>query len=415
MEQVLIPQWSSKVLANLARTLSPACPSGRASLLLASLLVALVPLTCQAEDLRIGHLTLVDDPRYIRDWGYARLIVPPQIETEQALAMAIEDLSFITEASGFAVVADHREVPESDLVATAQAMVADGSGSIILDLPAKDVEAVAIALGSSDVTLVNATAPETELRLACHPNLIHSGPSLRMEMDAFAQYLRAMNWTTVLVLVGEYPDDAGLAAAFVTSAERLRLDVVETRPFTLSASPDQREGNNVKLLTSGVDYDVVFVADSRGEFGRFIPYGTQLPRPVIGSVGLTSEAWHWAMERDGATQVTSRFDAASDGRKMTSQDWSVWIAAKSLITTAAKLPDATVADRRDFMKSDRLKLDGSKGVTLNYRSWDGQLRMPMLLSTDSAVIAIAPIEGFLHATNTLDTLGTDQPEFACQQ
>ena len=415
MEQVLIPQWSSKVLANLARTLSPACPSGRASLLLASLLVALVPLTCQAEDLRIGHLTLVDDPRYIRDWGYARLIVPPQIETEQVLAMAIEDLSFITEASGFAVVADHREVPESDLVATAQAMVADGSGSIILDLPAKDVEAVAIALGSSDVTLVNATAPETELRLACHPKLIHSGPSLRMEMDAFAQYLRAMNWTTVLVLVGEYPDDAGLAAAFVTSAERLRLDVVETRPFTLSASPDQREGNNVKLLTSGVDYDVVFVADSRGEFGRFIPYGTQLPRPVIGSVGLTSEAWHWAMERDGATQVTSRFDAASDGRKMTSQDWSVWIAAKSLITTAAKLPDATVADRRDFMKSDRLKLDGSKGVTLNYRSWDGQLRMPMLLSTDSAVIAIAPIEGFLHATNTLDTLGTDQPEFACQQ
>lgn len=415
MEQVLIPQWSSKVLANLARTLSPACPSGRASLLLASLLVALVPLTCQAEDLRIGHLTLVDDPRYIRDWGYARLIVPPQIETEQALAMAIEDLSFITEASGFAVVADHREVPGSDLVATAQAMVADGSGSIILDLPAKDVEAVAIALGSSDVTLVNATAPETELRLACHPKLIHSGPSLRMEMDAFAQYLRAMNWTTVLVLVGEYPDDAGLAAAFVTSAERLRLDVVETRPFTLSASPDQREGNNVKLLTSGVDYDVVFVADSRGEFGRFIPYGTQLPRPVIGSVGLTSEAWHWAMERDGATQVTSRFDAASDGRKMTSQDWSVWIAAKSLITTAAKLPDATVADRRDFMKSDRLKLDGSKGVTLNYRSWDGQLRMPMLLSTDSAVIAIAPIEGFLHATNTLDTLGTDQPEFACQQ
>ena len=415
MEQVLIPQWSSKVLANLARTLSPACPSGRASLLLASLLVALVPLTCQAEDLRIGHLTLVDDPRYIRDWGYARLIVPPQIQTEQALAMAIEDLSFITEASGFAVVADHREVPESDLVATAQAMVADGSGSIILDLPAKDVEAVAIALGSSDVTLVNATAPETELRLACHPKLIHSGPSLRMEMDAFAQYLRAMNWTTVLVLVGEYPDDAGLAAAFVTSAERLRLDVVETRPFTLSASPDQREGNNVKLLTSGVDYDVVFVADSRGEFGRFIPYGTQLPRPVIGSVGLTSEAWHWAMERDGATQVTSRFDAASDGRKMTSQDWSVWIAAKSLITTAAKLPDATVADRRDFMKSDRLKLDGSKGVTLNYRSWDGQLRMPMLLSTDSAVIAIAPIEGFLHATNTLDTLGTDQPEFACQQ
>ena len=49
------------------------------------------------------------------------------------------------------------------------------------------------------------------------------------------------------------------------------------------------------------------------------------------------------------------------------------------------------------------------------RVWQVKLRMPMLLSTDDAVIAIAPIEGFLHALNTLDTLGTDQPEFACQQ
>jgi ABC transporter substrate binding protein (PQQ-dependent alcohol dehydrogenase system) len=414
MGRVSKPTLSIEVLATFAKTSSPARPSGRAAPLLASLLIALLPTISLAEDLRIGHLTLVTDPRYVQDWGYARLITPPPVQTEQALSMAIEDLAFVTEASGLSVIADHREVTEGDLVATARAMVADGDVSIILDLPAKEVETLASALEASDVTLFNATAPDTSLRMACHPNLLHSGPSLRMEMDAFAQYLRAMDWLQVLVLVGEHPDDAGLAAAFEESAARLRLEIVETRPFTLAASPDQREGNNVKLLTSGVDYDVVFVADSRGEFGRYIPYSTQLPRPVIGSIGLTSEAWHWAMERDGATQVTSRFDAASDGRKMSSEDWSVWIAAKSLITAASKLPGATVTERRDFMKSDRLKLDGSKGVTLNYRSWDGQLRMPVLLSTNDAVIAIAPIEGFLHATNTLDTLGTDQPEFACQ-
>jgi hypothetical protein len=30
------------------------------------------------------------------------------------------------------------------------------------------------------------------------------------------------------------------------------------------------------------------------------------------------------------------------------------------------------------------------------------------------VIAVAPIEGYLHATNVLDTLGMDQQESACE-
>jgi hypothetical protein len=35
------------------------------------------------------------------------------------------------------------------------------------------------------------------------------------------------------------------------------------------------------------------------------------------------------------------------------------------------------------------------------------------LGTQDAVIALAPLEGALHQTNTLDTLGPDQPEFTC--
>ena len=174
-----------------------------------------------------------------------------------------------------------------------------------------------------------------------------------------------------------------------------------------------RDGNNVKLLTSDLDYDVVFVADTRGEFGRFIPYATQQPRPVIGSVGLTALAWHWAMERDGATQVSSRFDKQTNGRRMSAADWSVWVAVKSVISAYTKVPGGDQADVREYMKSPAFRLDGSKGVTLGYRAWDGQLRMPLLLATSDAVIAIAPIEGYLHPETTLDTLGTDQAEFVC--
>ena len=35
-------------------------------------------------------------------------------------------------------------------------------------------------------------------------------------------------------------------------------------------------------------------------------------------------------------------------------------------------------------------------------------------ATDRAVVAMAPLEGFLHAENELDTLGTDRPETLCK-
>ena len=366
-----------------------------------------------AKDLRIGHLSLAGDARYQQDWGYARLIVPPPIRTVDGARMAVTDLAFGAEAVNLHPVLDVRESGEEGLVASLQAMVADGASVVVLDLPASLVEVVAKASADLPVILINATAPEDRLRSSCYPNMLHSGPSLRMIMDSFVQYLRSMNWMKVLVLVGEDPSDQGLADAFTTSAERLRLEIVGSRVFTLAANPEAREGNNVRLLTSDLDYDVVFVADTRGEFGRYIPYATQLPRPVIGSVGLTAQAWHWAMERDGATQVSSRFDKLTNGRKMSSADWSVWVAVKSVILAYSKVPGGDMTDVMTYLKSPKFRLDGSKGVTLNYRSWDGQLRTPILLSTSDAVIAIAPIEGYLHPDTTLDTLGTDQAEFVC--
>lgn len=378
-----------------------------------ALILALFACPALADEVKIGHLSLQKDPRYVQDWGYARLIAPPPVITADAAKMAVGDLKFTTDAVGLTVTLDAQAVAEADVVVTAAKMVAAGDAYLVLDLPGADVKAVADALKDQPVLLVNATAPEDTLRTACYPNMLHSGPSLRQEMDAFTQYLRSMNWENVLILVGDSPDDAGLSDAFAASAERLRLTVVDRRSFTLAADPQNREGNNVKLLTADVDYDVVFVADTRGEFGRYVPYATQQPRPVIGSVGLTSVPWHWAFERDGATQVSSRFDKLT-GRKIQPADWDVWAAVKSILMGVMKTPGATPKTVRDFLISPKLKLDGSKGVTLNYRSWDGQMRQPILLATSDAVITVAPIQGFSHQTDTLDTLGTDEAEFACK-
>jgi ABC transporter substrate binding protein (PQQ-dependent alcohol dehydrogenase system) len=377
-----------------------------------ALILAMMASSALADEVRIGHLSLKKDPRYVKDWGYARLIAPPPVITADAAKMAVSDLKFTADAVGLTVTLDAQSVKEADLIDAAQKMVAAGDTYLVLDLPGADVKAVANALKGQPVLLVNATAPEDKLRTACYPNMLHAGPSLRQEMDALTQYLRSMNWQNILVLVGENPDDTGVADAFAASAERLRLNIVGRKPFTLAADPQNREGNNIRLLTADVDYDVVFVADTRGEFGRYVPYSTQLPRPVIGAIGLTASSWHWAFERDGATQVSSRFDKLTK-RKIQPADWDVWIAVKSILTAVMKDPSQTPLQIRAALTSDKTKLDGSKGVTLNYRPWDGQLRQPILLATDEAVIAVAPVQAFSHQTDTLDTLGTDVAEFAC--
>ncbi len=381
-----------------------------------ALLIAVWPLASPAQDqpltdVVIGLVTLQDDPRYLQDWGYARLIVPPPVRSIEGAEMAIEDLAFVSEAMGLAPRMETREVAADGALAAVQDLVAAGALFVLLDLPGDMVGVVADA--QPDVTLINVSAPDNLLRQSCHPGLLHAYPGDREMMDAFAQYLRSRDWIEILILQGESPRDTAMADAFTESAERLRLSVNDRRTFTLAADPSQREGNNVALLTGGVDYDVVFVADSRGEFGRYIPYATLEARPVIGSVGLTPEAWHWAMERDGATQVSSRFDKLY-GRKMGSVDWASWIAVKSVLQAYTRAPEMTRPAMTAYMTSDDMNLDGSKGVQLNYRPWSGQLRMPVLLSTSDAVIAVAPIEGYLHATNVLDTLGIDQAESACQ-
>lgn len=386
-------------------------------LLAALALVLFLPLPALAqapgEAVVIGLVTLEDDPRYQQDWGYARMVVPPPVRSVEGAEMALDDLSFVTGAMGLIPRIDERKTTAETASDAVRALVAEGARFVLMDLPGDLAEAVSAAMAEADVTLINVSAPDNALRTACRGNLLHAYPSDRQLMDAFAQYLRAMDWTGVLILEGENPRDAALADAFTQSAERLRLDIRDRRPFTLAADPGSREGNNVALLTGGLRYDLVFVADSRGEFGRYVPYATQAPRPVIGSVGLTAEAWHWAMERDGATQVSSRFDKAF-GRRMTSVDWASWVAVKSVIQAYTRAPDNSREGLTAYMTSDDMRLDGSKGVQINYRPWSGQLRMPILLATSDAVIAIAPLDGYLHQTNVLDTLGIDKAEFQCR-
>jgi ABC transporter substrate binding protein (PQQ-dependent alcohol dehydrogenase system) len=368
-----------------------------------------------ADSLTIGYLGLKDDPRHQPYVTYTHIQVAPGDDPVEGANMAVSDLKFVSDAVGQTVAIDQREAPDAaGLSAALSAMSAAGEHFVIVDLPAGLLDPLAAAAKGLPVTLINDSAPDDLLRNRCYPNLLHTAASDRMNADALVQYLRTRNWTKVLVLEGPLDRDKAMAEAFKASAARQRFNVVDTRQFTLAADPANREQNNPLLITGQADYDVVYIADNQGDFARYLPYQTQLPRPIVGSIGLMSSEWAWAWDRDGATQVTSRFNDIAGGRHMTGADWAAWIAAKSVITAYAKAGSTDFAKVDHLLRSDRLKMDGSKGVQLNFRPWDGQMRMPIMLATANAVIAEAPLEGFEHQTNTLDTLGTDEPEHKCQ-
>jgi len=385
-------------------------------LVLASLAFGLMASVALAEGpVTIGYLGLTDDARYHPDIVYTRIEIAPGGNPIDGATMGVEDLKVVSDAVGQVVSLDHKEAADAaSLIAAVNEMSAAGEHFIMLDLPAELVDQVAAATKDLPVTLVNTTAPEDFLRTRCYPNLLHTAASDRMTSDALVQLLRTRNWTRVLMLTGPHDRDKALAASFRASAERLRIDIVDERAFTLSTDPANREGNNRQLITGGADYDIIYVADSEGEYSRYLPYDTQLPRPIIGSTGLAASEWQWSWDRDGSTQVTVRFEELTDGRRMTGQDWATWIAAKSIVTAYAKARSDEYDKIAAYLRSSRLRIDGAKGVQLNFREWDGQMRMPIVLATHNAVIAEAPLEGFLHSENTLDTLGTDQPEHQCQ-
>lgn len=372
-----------------------------------------VPIT---ETAKIGYLGLQNDVRYHPQVAYTRIEISPAIHPVEGARLALGDMKIVTDAAGVGLSLDEQEAADAnDAVAKLQAMAAAGERFALVDLPGEMLAQVAPALVDTKLTLLNVSAPQDALREMCMPNVLHVAASDRMIGDATGQFLRHRNWLRVLMLVGDQPRDKEMADAFQASAERLAIQIVARKQFTLSTNPADRENHDTLLITGGMDYDIVYVADSLGEYSRGLNYATLLPRPVIGSTGLIASEWHWSWDQDSATQVTLRFQRAAEGnRVMSGFDWDAWMAVRAVATAYAKARSDDPEKVDAFLKGKRLFLDGSKGVRMDFRPWDRQLRMTIALATNNAVIGSAPFPEFLHEVNDLDTLGVDQPESKCQ-
>ncbi|HEY6134710.1 MAG TPA: branched-chain amino acid ABC transporter substrate-binding protein [Rubrivivax sp.] len=364
----------------------------------------------QAAVLKATLITPQDDARLERSRLERAFLGHPGGPAADALQVALEESRFELEAGGSSVALGTAEAGTLEAARTA-ALAAEKAGAAVLltDLPADWTLAVADAV---KLPVLNLGAADDSLRQQdCRARLFHLLPSERMRADALAQALVSRKWSKLLLLTGPSAADQRRAATAQASIKRYGLQVVAGKSFKLSADPRERELANPLLLTAGAAYDAVWVVDSDGEFARSLPYRTVLPRPVVGDAGLVALAWHAQFERYGAPQVSRRFAKAAK-RPMTAHDWAAWVGGKLLVSLATSLPKGTNATWA--LALPKATVDGSKGTTLSLRGWDGQLRQPLLLSDGQGVIAQAPVDGLLHPSNVLDTLGVDAPEKLCK-
>jgi ABC transporter substrate binding protein (PQQ-dependent alcohol dehydrogenase system) len=371
----------------------------------------------EAKPFTFLYVSLAGDADYAESKSYTGLILrdrEPPIDGAQA---AIRESRIIGRSIGVKFSLEHVEIESVDDAVEAVVRQTTGTAvkAVLLDLPLAPFRAVVERFSKADdVIFFNIRHRDDTFRQAeCAASLFHALPSHRMLTDALAQYLKSRGWTRVLVLARETQEDQNLADRFTVSARKFGLTLADRRAFVLGNDPRERDKNNIALLTGGARYDAVFLADGEGEFGRYVPYATFRPRPVVGTDGLVASAWHWTWERYGAPQLNQRFDRRAS-RHMAAQDWAAWVAVRSVVEAVARSGSTDVATIRTTLTADDFAVDLYKGVPGGFRPWNHQLRQPILLHTYNAVIARAPIEGFLHKDNILDSLGIDRGESACR-
>lgn len=302
---------------------------------------------------------------------------------------------------------------DGDFVAAVRAALAT-SPFLILDAPPELLTAAADLPEAQGALLFNVSAGDRALRDAeCRANLFHTLPSDAMRADALMQALLRKRFSTLAMITGPYPGDLSFAEALRASATKFGLEIVGEKEWLFDADMRRNAAQEVPLFTQDFpDHDMLLVADETKDFGRYVAYNTWLPRPVAGSEGMVPATWSRVVEQWGAAQLQSRFiDQA--GRAMQPKDYAAWAAVRVLGEAVTRTNSGDPATLRAFILSEDFELAGFKGRPLSFRTWNGQLRQPIPLVTDRALVTQAPIEGFLHQRTELDTLGIDEPESNC--
>ena len=345
----------------------------------------------------------------------SNLDIPPEDDGAAGGALSIKDNNttgrFLKQEF---VLTSVSVAPDEDVMVAFNGLLDKGFKFIILNVPADKLVAMADLTEGKDVLLFNAGAADDILRGAgCRANVLHFPPSRAMLADALAQYLVTKKWRRWFLVIGRRESDKLYAEAVKTAAKKFGAKVVAEKSWDYGPDARRTAQAEVPVFTQGVDYDILVVADEIGEFGEYLAYRTWDPRPIAGTQGLVPTSWHRAHERWGAAQLQSRFFKTFN-RFMTPLDYHVWAPIRSIGEGATRTNSTDFAKIREYILGPDFELAGFKGQKLTFRSWNGQLRQPILLAAARALVSVSPQQGFLHERSLLDTMGVDAPQSKCR-
>jgi len=360
-------------------------------------------------EINIGYLDYRPDPGPL----LSNVIPEPEDAGLRGAELAITDSNttgrFLKHS--YSLQAIQNDSPE-ELLEQARRLHGEGLRLFIINAPADTLQQVSRLL--PDSLIFNTGSAADELRTqTCLPNVLHTLPSRSMLADALAQFLSVRRWNRWLLIVGPTEDDQAYAQALRRAAKRFGHKIVEEKAWSFDNDQRRSAQAEMPLFTQAREYDVVVVADERGDFGEYVPYHTWLPRPVVGTQGMTPTGWHKTVETYGAAQLQKRFESHAK-RWMNDRDFAAWIAVRSVAAAVTRLGESDAGPIRTLSLSEELPLDGFKGRKLTFRPWSGQLRQPIPLVHPRGLVSTSPQDGFLHPTSELDTLGFDAPESKCR-
>ena len=308
----------------------------------------------------------------------------------------------------------HRILLEEDLVSEFEKLLKKGKKYFVVDLNESELLSLMKLSGIDDVLIFNTRAKNDSLRNEnCKKNFFHIAPSYSILSDALTQYLVKKKWKKWFLVTGPKENDRLFAQALKSSAKKFNIKIKEEKTWDFTSDLRRTAGKEVPIFTKGSNYDVLVVADEAGEFGEYLAYRTWDPRPIAGTQGLKPNSWHRTHEQWGATQMQNRFRRES-GRWMTEVDYHAWTAVRALGETITRTQSNDVKKVQEYLLGDKFGLGAYKGVKVSFRSWNGQLRQPVLLAAPRSMVSVSPQEGYIHPVSELDTLGKDQPESSCK-
>lgn len=347
----------------------------------------------------------------------SNLISWPEDEGLQGAALGVSDNNttgrFLGQRYFLTSIVIESDESENATLTTIRDELSKGARLVVLNLSASLVTQVADMPEALDDLLFNAQSADNVLRNEqCRANVLHTVTSRAMLSDALMQFFALRKWTQIFLIEGNRAGDKAYAVSIRQSAAKFGLKIVDDKRWIEDADMRRNASREVPVFTQARKYDVVVVVDEDQDYSQYILYNTWLPRPVAGNAGLTPVAWSPVIEQWGAAQLQSRFGKLAN-RDMSSRDYANWAALRAIGEAVTRIQSTQPENVKQYLLSEDFELGGFKGASLSFRDWNGQMRQSIQLVHAKAVVASAPIEGFLHAQTELDTLGLDSPNSQC--